>query len=141
MTTLERKAALRAAVDRYNARYPDRVKATRKASRDRMKQVNPAGYRLYRRKMDLKRKGLTPEEFERLRNSQHNKCAICQNEFGSRKDCVPHIDHDHRCCPQNKSCGKCIRGLLCSHCNMGLGRFRDSIESLLCAISYLTRYK
>ena len=30
------------------------------------------------------------------------------------------IDHDHVCCPGKKTCGKCIRGLLCVTCNSWL---------------------
>jgi hypothetical protein len=29
------------------------------------------------------------------------------------------VDHDHACCQKkNRSCGKCIRGLLCHTCNI-----------------------
>lgn len=51
-------------------------------------------------------------------------CAIC----GSEPD-VPHVDHDHRT--------GYIRGILCSRCNFGIGKFKDSVELLLSAVNYL----
>lgn len=57
-------------------------------------------------------------------------CAIC----GSHENL--HIDHDHTCCPE-RSCGKCIRGVLCAGCNHGLGKFRDRPELLEAAADYL----
>ena len=73
--------------------------------------------------------GLTVEQavdyFER-------PCAIC----GSREK--THIDHDHECCPGRGSCGECVRGTLCSSCNLGLGAFRDDVDKLRKAIEYLT---
>jgi hypothetical protein len=48
-----------------------------------------------------------------------------------------HVDHDHACCPGKKSCGKCIRGLLCQACNSVLGRIHDNAEILLGLVDYL----
>lgn len=62
------------------------------------------------------------------------KCEIC----GS-KELKLHVDHDHKCCPGVKSCGKCVRGLLCPGCNHGLGNFRDNEERLLLAAAYLRK--
>lgn len=31
-----------------------------------------------------------------------------------------YVDHDHKCCSGDKSCGKCVRGILCPGCNTGM---------------------
>jgi len=42
-----------------------------------------------------------------------------------------HVDHDHRCCPGQKSCGKCVRGLLCGEHNRVVGFLeRSDIEAV-----------
>lgn len=71
------------------------------------------------RKGVLRGHGLTQESFDALLNSQDGRCAICGDQFSS----MPVIDHDHSCCPPtrpSRSCGLCVRGLLCQPCNMGL---------------------
>lgn len=84
--------------------------------------------------------GLSREEFDALLESQGG-CAICGvTEPGGKGEW--HIDHDHACCPfapngSGRTCGKCTRGLLCTGCNVGLGAFRDDVESLTKAIKYL----
>jgi Recombination endonuclease VII len=82
------------------------------------------------------RYGTTAEKLEEKMTEQDNKCAICRNPFTK----TPHIDHDHECCSTRKTCGGCNRGLLCDDCNLGLGRFKDSIEILTNAINYLGDY-
>lgn len=49
------------------------------------------------------------------------------------------IDHDHACCSDSGSCGKCVRGLLCAWCNTALGQVGDSVERLELLIAYLRR--
>lgn len=79
--------------------------------------------------------GLSPEMFEEMRIKQDNKCWICQKEFTR----TPHIDHNHSCCPGPRSCGKCIRGLLCHSCNCGLGNFHDDLNLMQRAMDYLRK--
>src|SRR6266567_3100716 len=76
--------------------------------------------------------GVTPEWVKEKSDSQQNKCAICRKPFTK----TPHIDHNHECCSTRKTCGECNRGLLCDDCNLGLGRFKDSIVVLSNAIQY-----
>ena len=47
------------------------------------------------------------------------------------------VDHDHLCCPRDGSCGKCIRGLLCWHCNVSAGMSGDSPEKLIGLAKYI----
>ena len=102
------------------------------------KKNNPQMWSVYNLRANLKMNyGMTVEDYERMLAKQNGKCAICKTEDpgGPRF----YIDHDHSCCNGRKSCGKCIRGLLCNNCNNGLGRFKDSIESLASALAYLSQ--
>ncbi len=78
----------------------------------------------------LKYHNINPEWAETVEKS----CMICGAEEN------PHWDHDHKCCPGKRSCGKCIRGLLCANCNKGLGQFSDDAARLDKAGKYLSRF-
>lgn len=71
---------------------------------------------------------------------QNGCCAIClKPETMVRKGKVValSVDHNRACCPTEKSCGKCIRGLLCYACNTGIARFNDDVSTLKKAIKYI----
>jgi hypothetical protein len=59
--------------------------------------------------------GISKELYDELYRLQGGKCYVCQISTGKTKRLA--VDHDHRCCPGPKSCGKCVRGLACGHCN------------------------
>ncbi len=61
-------------------------------------------------------------------------CAICKRKPSNKP---LSIDHNHACCPGGKTCGKCIRGLLCRRCNTVLGLVNDDASILLSALKYL----
>lgn len=85
---------------------------------------------------------ISPKDFDAMIQKQEGRCAICKEvpSEGAGFGKGWHVDHDHACCPaKGKTCGKCIRGLLCSTCNSGLGLFKDSEEVLQNAISYLAK--
>src|ERR1035437_5195185 len=65
--------------------------------------------------------GITIKEYLDLLASQGGVCAICGAEDPGTKKGGWCVDHDHSCCPGKKTCGNCIRGLLCRDCNSGLG--------------------
>jgi hypothetical protein len=67
---------------------------------------------------------LRKDQFDDLLQSQNNKCAICNNTFNE----TPNVDHDHSCCKNYRSCGNCVRGLLCSRCNEFLGKYEANFH-------------
>jgi len=84
---------------------------------------------------NIRRYGLTRDDYVDMEKSQNGVCKICgePEKYKNRLS----IDHDHLCCPGYGSCGKCIRGLLCSSCNRILGQVNDSIELLQKMTEYL----
>lgn len=79
---------------------------------------------------------ITPNQYEAILKQQKHLCAI----IGCTQ--IPdNLDHDHSCCPGKRSCGKCIRGALCTGHNLGLGNFHDDEKELESALSYLQKYK
>ena len=78
---------------------------------------------------------LTPEAYGRLLAQQEGVCAICQMPETMRLSLS--VDHDHRCCNDKGSCGRCVRGLVCHRCNRGLAAFRDDPALALRAALYL----
>ena len=71
--------------------------------------------------------GLTETEYAALVAKHNGRCAVC----GSLDPLC--IDHDH--------VTGMVRGLLCHHCNVGLGHFKDSPELIEKAIEYLCKNK
>jgi hypothetical protein len=62
------------------------------------------------------------KDYNKIANFQKKACFGCCKKFSSISIC---IDHDHKCCKISKSCGKCIRAILCKHCN---GKVLSEIE-------------
>ena len=78
---------------------------------------------------------ITYEQYWDLYRLQGGVCAICQRATGARRKLS--VDHNHSCCKGSMSCGRCVRGLLCTSCNQLLGHLRDDPEAVKRALHYL----
>lgn len=76
--------------------------------------------------------GVNQEQYEEMLKIQDERCAIC-NTHQSKKKLRLAADHCHTT--------KVFRGLLCGHCNTGIGLFKDNIKSLEAAIEYLKKHQ
>ena len=94
---------------------------------------NPEKRRTQLRRYNLKTKyGLSLEEYDAILIEQNGRCKICKKlpeEVSRRKNRLEPLTVDHK--------QDIIRGLLCYHCNVGLGNFLDDPNLLRAAIEYL----
>ena len=100
---------------RYRAINADKVKASRQESMMKI------------------RYGIDFKTYDEMFEQQDGKCKICGSEDNKTSGKRFAIDHCH-------STGK-VRGLLCGHCNTGLGMFADDPTRMLSAVKYLADSK
>ena len=88
--------------------------------------------------MILQKYNLSEREYTDLVQRANGCCEICgispstlKVQTLTRRSSTLHIDHCHSTLK--------VRGLLCFNCNIGLGSFRDNIETLNNAITYLEK--
>lgn len=112
-----------------------RCKPCRIEHQNELKRISPHKYKRRTKQKPATRDqirkykyNLTPHQYAQILIDQKGVCAIC-GHIPMVKTLV--VDHCHK---TDK-----VRGLLCGHCNTGLGMFRDNIENLLSAISYLNK--
>jgi hypothetical protein len=79
----------------------------------------------------LRTYGITQSQYDEMFDSQGRACAVCRTTTPTSKGW--NIDHCHN--------SGVVRGILCSHCNMGLGQFRDDVDRLMRAAEYLAGWE
>ena len=95
----------------------------------------------YRAKKMLSKYGMTVDEHDRMLAAQGGKCGVCGSPEPRGKQAHWVVDHDHSCCPGEKSCGDCVRGILCRPCNLAIGNLADDPEKCISAASYLMSFE
>lgn len=70
--------------------------------------------------------GITSETVAKMLAAQDGCCYLCDEPVTGK----PCVDHDHRCCPQGRSCVLCRRGIACDRCNRLIGHVGESPELL-----------
>ena len=138
------KAAIEA-YRRWRAKNLDRVRAESRIrtrqwyaenreyalAQKKIKYATDPAERESRSNFNLKRHyGITFEEKQAMFEAQGRRCAICRGIDTSKRPW--HVDHCH--------VTKKVRGILCGHCNIMIGRARDSREVLIRAAAYLEEH-
>ena len=85
-----------------------------------------------KRRWKLSIYGLTPDDYAHMLEQQGGACAICRapaNRNKAQRDFA--VDHCHET--------RLVRGLLCHHCNVGIGHFSDRADLLRAAAYYVEK--
>lgn len=81
------------------------------------------------------------KKYEKMLAKSNGGCYICgktQEESGKYLA----VDHDHSCCKsKGRSCGKCVRGILCDTCNRAVGLLKDNPENAMAVAEYIKNNK
>jgi hypothetical protein len=122
--TTEQRANRNAARRERYANDPEFREQAKEAARNRDKRAKRDG----RLRAQF---GIGVDEYDAILLAQGGGCAICGNGIGDGRGHRLHVDHCHGT--------GIVRGILCSGCNLGLGKFADDPERLERAAEYLRR--
>lgn len=124
---VDRRQRNKGASQRWRARNPDVARAVSRRNYVKNKRSPHRDPQFYEFVSKLRRHGLTVDSFHALYEAQNMACGICREELQLTKGGC-HIDHCHET-------GH-VRGLLCGHCNVGFGMFREDPVKLRSAAEY-----
>lgn len=113
----------------HNACPENRAKSY--AYTERWKEQNPESVKKTAFGTQLRKYGISREQFDTLLQAQNGVCAICHEEEQAFSRLS--VDHVHGTNPP------VIRGLLCGKCNKAIGLFKDSSKLLLSTVEYLRK--
>jgi hypothetical protein len=143
----ERRKRNRDRAARYRKANPEKIRETQRKSNEKRRsdpeiskiirnyqaRYREANAETLRHKERERKFGINSETYFHMLQQQNGVCAICGNaETATRLGVVKALSVDH-CHDTGR-----IRGLLCSDCNTGIGKFKDDVKVLQNAIQYLT---
>lgn len=141
----------------YGAWCKECTNAARRESAARIKAANPEAYNKRQRQYVARYKSNHPdrvaqkdwayalksrfnisvERYFEMLEGQGGACAGCGTKPNGKRLA---IDHDRKCCSGNKSCGDCVRGLLCGNCNTALGLLKENVQTISNLLEYMEKY-
>lgn len=95
---------------------------------DAWNEANAERYEYTRRSYQLRKYGITPEQYDGMFEAQGGKCALCDTDEPGGNSWRFNVDHDHRT--------GVVRKLLCNSCNLRLGSV-ENVEWMSRALTYL----
>jgi hypothetical protein len=120
---------------RYYQENRDKILAVNRAyvanNREQVRRQKSAWYRQNQDRLisedRWRRHGMSPETWAELWDKQDGRCYLCGHEMAAAD---ARVDHDHSCCPKERSCSVCWRGLAHNQCNMAIGIADESPDQL-----------
>ena len=131
MADEKQRAIWRAASIKYAMKNRELILARNRESKRKKAATDPA----WREETNYKKRanglGFTKKQWEKMFDSQGRVCAICGSDDPKHKKGW-HLDHCH-----NRNVARFI---LCTHCNRGLGAFKDNPDLMRKAADALDEF-
>jgi hypothetical protein len=99
-------------------REQERTRRQRKGRAPRNTEMDRAAAMQYKH-------GMSPGDWASMWDAQNGACYLCGAPIDPDQPKLIAVDHDHGCCPRNRSCAGCRRGLTHHTCNTLIGLADD----------------